>query len=336
MAATMSRIDVIGAGAWGTALAQLAAEKDHRVRLWAHEPDVTAAINKGHENTAYLPGIALSPAIEAVSGIEQVGDADAVLLVTPAQHLRAVAARLAPRLADGTPVVICAKGIEEASGKLMSEALAEALPGVRPAVLSGPTLAGEVARGKPAAVTIAARDVALAELLVAALGSARFRPYAGGDMIGAQIGGAVKNVMAIACGIVAGLGLGQNARAALMTRGLAEMTRLALAKGGSAETMMGLAGLGDLALTCTAEDSRNYSLGVEIGHGAKAADVLGSRRTVAEGAYTAGAVVRLAQTIGVEMPISEAINSVIHEGADLGAVIGGLLARPFKREGLDG
>ncbi len=336
MATTISRIDVIGAGAWGTALAQLAAEKGHRVRLWAHEPEVAAAINTTHENTVYLPGTALAPTIEAVGAIEQVGDADAILLVTPAQHLRAVGARLAPRIADGTPVVICAKGIEEASGKLMSEALAEALPRARPAVLSGPTLAGEVARGKPAAVTIAAEDVALAETLAAALGSARFRPYAGGDVIGAQIGGAVKNVMAIACGIVAGLGLGQNARAALMTRGLAEMTRLALAKGGSVETMMGLAGLGDLALTCTSEDSRNYSLGVEIGRGAKAADVLGSRRTVAEGAYTAGAVVRLARTLDVEMPISEAINSVIHKGADLGAVIGGLLARPFKREGLDG
>lgn len=336
MTGTIAAIDVIGAGAWGTALAQLAAEKGHAVRLWAYEAEVAAAIDKKHENPLYLPDIPLSPAIRATDDIAAMGGADALLLVVPAQHLRGVAGQLASRIGDGAPAVICSKGIEEVTGKLMSEVLAEALPRARPAVLSGPTFASEVARGNPTAVTIAAEEAVLADALAAALGSARFRPYAATDMAGAEIGGSVKNVIAIACGIVAGLGLGQNARAALMTRGLAEMTRLALAKGGAAETMMGLAGIGDLALTCASESSRNYSLGVEIGRGAHAAEVLASRRTVAEGAYTAGAVVRLARALDVEMPISEAINSVIHEGADLEAVIQGLLARPFKREGLDG
>ncbi len=335
MAGTIAAIDVIGAGAWGTALAQLAAEQGHAVGLWAHEPEVAEAINQIHENDAFLPGVPLSPRIRATSAIVELGPADAILLAVPAQHLRAVSARLPPRLADGTPVVVCAKGIEETSGKLMTEVLAETLPGARPAVLSGPTFAGEVARGRPTAVTIAAGEPALADALAAALGSARFRPYASTDMIGAEVGGAVKNVIAIACGIVAGLDLGHNARAALMTRGLAEMTRLSMAKGGAAETMMGLAGLGDLVLTCTSESSRNYTLGIEIGQGARAADVLAGRRTVAEGAYTAGAVTTLARALGVEMPIAEAINSVIHEGADLEAVIQGLLARPFRREGID-
>lgn len=332
MAGAITSIDVIGAGAWGTALAQLAAEKGHAVRLWAHEEEVARDINAIQENAAFLPGIALSKAITATGDLATMGGADAVLLVAPAQHVRAVTEKLAPRLADGTPVVVCAKGIEIETGQLMTEVAAETLARARIAVLSGPTLAGEVARGLPAAATIAADDEATAESLVMALGSARFRPYAGTDPIGCEVGGAIKNVMAIACGIVAGLGLGENARAALMTRGLAEMTRLALAKGGKAETMMGLAGLGDLALTCTAASSRNYSLGAEIGKGARAADILAARRTVAEGAYTAKAVIALARALGVDMPISEAVNSIIHEDADLDTVIQGLLARPFRRE----
>lgn len=329
--AVISAMDVIGAGAWGTALAQLAAEKGHAVRLWAFESDVADDINEVHENATFLPGVTLAPTVHATSDLAALGRADALLLVVPAQHLRAVTTQLAPRITAGTPVVICAKGIEIETGKLMTEVVAETLSHAAPAVLSGPTLAGEVARGLPTAATIAA-DGSLAEDLVTALGSARFRPYAATDMIGCEVGGAVKNVMAIACGIVAGRGLGQNARAALMTRGLAEMTRLALAKGGKAETMMGLAGIGDLALTCTAADSRNYSLGIEIGKGASARDVLANRRTVAEGAYTATAVVGLARALGVEMPISEAVNSIVHEGADLDKVIHGLLARPFKHE----
>ncbi|HEX9808519.1 MAG TPA: NAD(P)H-dependent glycerol-3-phosphate dehydrogenase [Alphaproteobacteria bacterium] len=330
--AAIARIEVIGAGAWGTALAALAAERGHETVLWALEPEVAVEVNEKRTNTPYLPGVTLPDRIAATAEIAEMGRGDAVLLVTPAQHLREVAGRLAPRLAPGMPLVVCAKGIEERTGLLLSEVLAEVAPEAPRAVLSGPTLAGEVARGMPAAVTIAAEDASLAAALVSALGSTRFRPYAGDDPVGCQIGGAVKNVMAIACGIVAGLGLGENARAALMTRGLAEMTRLAIAKGGKLETLMGLSGIGDLALTCAAEASRNYSLGLAVGRGKSAAEVLAGRRSVAEGATTAGAVLRLAASLGVEMPIAAAVNRVVQEGADIPAMIEELMARPFKRE----
>jgi glycerol-3-phosphate dehydrogenase (NAD(P)+) len=215
---------------------------------------------------------------------------------------------------------------------LLSEVVAEVLPAAPMAVLSGPTLAGEVARGRPTAVTIAATEAKLAETLVAALGSARFRPYATGDVIGAEIGGALKNVVAIACGIVAGLGFGQNARAALITRGLAEITRFALAKGAEAATLAGLSGMGDLVLTATSEDSRNYSLGMALGQGGVASEILAQRHTVAEGAYTAGAVARLAETLGIDMPVAQAVDHIINDGAEVAAVVDDILARPFRRE----
>jgi glycerol-3-phosphate dehydrogenase (NAD(P)+) len=278
--------------------------------------------------------VPLAPGVKATGDIGRLAAMDALLLVAPAQHLRAVAGTLAPHAPQGLPVVICSKGIEESSGLLMTEVLAEALPAARPAVLSGPTLAGEIAEGKPTAVTVAAADAALSEALAAAIGSARFRPYTRADMIGVQIGGAVKNVMAIACGMVAGMGFGQNARAALLTLGLTEMTRLALVKGAELETMMGLSGLGDLVLTCTSEDSRNYSLGLEIGKGRRARDVLAARRTVAEGAHTAGAVVRLAARLGVEMPIVAAVDRVVNGDAPLAEVVEELLSRPFRAEGI--
>lgn len=334
MAERFDRIGVIGAGAWGTALAQLIAARGRDALIWAREADVVAAINETHENSLFLPGRKLSPKLRATGDIAAVAALDAVLMVTPAQHLRAVAASMAASAPKGLPVVICAKGIEEKTGLLMTEVLAEALPRARPAVLSGPTFAHEIAAGKPTAITLAAADAALADALAQALGAPRFRPYTRTDMIGVQIGGAVKNVLAIACGMVAGMDLGQNARAALLTLGLAEMTRLALAKGAEAETMMGLSGLGDLVLTCTSESSRNYTLGLEIGKGKKAADILAARRTVAEGAYTAGAVMRLAGTLGVEMPIVAGVDRVVNRGADLGAVVEELLARPFRREGI--
>ncbi|MFM2128776.1 MAG: hypothetical protein RL477_322 [Pseudomonadota bacterium] len=334
MADAISRIGVIGAGAWGTALAQTLAARGGETVIWAREAEVVAAINESHENTLFLPGLRLAPTVRASADIAAMGAMDAVLLVTPAQHLRAVSKALAPHAAAGLPVVICAKGIEEKTGLLMSEVLHESMPGARAAVLSGPTFAHEIAAGKPTAVTLAATDGELAESLAQAIGAPRFRPYTSTDAIGAQIGGAVKNVMAIACGLVAGLDLGQNARAALMTRGLQEMTRLALAKGGELETMMGLAGLGDLVLTCSSESSRNYSLGLEIGRGKRARDVLAGRRTVAEGAYTAGAVMRLAAKLGVEMPIVSAVDRIVNNDADLARVVDELLSRPFKREGI--
>lgn len=335
MSNDIRRIGVIGAGAWGTALAQAIAARGLETVIWARETDVVAAINDTHENKLFLPGIPLAPTVRATADIAALGTMDAVLLVTPAQHLRAVAKSLACHAPRGLPVVICAKGIEESSGLLMSEVLAEAMPEARAAVLSGPTFAHEIAAGKPTAVTLAAGDEELATALANAIGAPRFRPYTRTDMIGVQIGGAVKNVMAIACGMVAGMDLGQNARAALMTLGLTEMTRLALAKGGELETMMGLAGLGDLVLTCTSESSRNYSLGLEIGRGKRASEVLAGRRTVAEGAYTAGAVMRLAGKLGVEMPIVSGVDRVVNRDADLAQVVNELLARPFKRESID-
>jgi len=332
MAETFQRIGVIGAGAWGTALAALVAKHDHETVIWAREAEVVADINERHENSLFLKDVQLPPGLSASTDIATAAKADVLLLVTPAQHLRAVAETLAPHVAPGTPAVICSKGIEESTGKLMTDVLAETLPQARAAVLSGPTLAGEIGAGLPTAVTLAAKDAALAEALAGAVGSTGFRPYTRTDMIGVQIGGALKNVLAIACGMVAGRGLGQNARAALMTVGLKEMTRFALAKGAELETMMGLSGLGDLVLTCTSESSRNYSLGFEIGTGKSAAEALSGRRTVAEGAHTAGAVVTAAHALGVEMPISEAVNRIIHTGANLDEVVAELLARPFKPE----
>ena len=330
---SIERIGIIGAGAWGTALAMVARRAGCRVTLWAHEAEVVDAINRDHENPIFLPGVALDPAIAATGDLaELAGAADALLLVTPAQFLRATAERLASALPADPPLVICSKGIEQGTTALMSEVLADTLPGHPVAVLAGPTFAAEVARGLPTAVTLACADTAAGEALVAALGTSYFRPYLSGDVIGAEIGGAIKNVLAIACGIAHGRAFGDNARAALITRGLAEMTRLAVAKGARPQTMMGLAGLGDLTLTCTSTQSRNYSLGEALGRGEQLADIMASRRSVAEGVFSAEAVVALGETVGVEMPIAEAVDSVLNRGATVDAAIAGLLTRPFRAE----
>ncbi|MBT3792250.1 MAG: NAD(P)-dependent glycerol-3-phosphate dehydrogenase [Rhodospirillales bacterium] len=326
------RINVIGGGAWGTALAAVGAENGADVLIWAREPETVESINKTSENKLYLPGIVLPGGIKATDDISKMGAGDAVLLVAPAQHMRSVTTALAPHIDEGVPAVICAKGIEAETSMLLSDVVQITLPKTPLAVLSGPTLAGEVARGKPTAVTIAANDSALGERLAGLLGSNRLRPYISQDVIGAEIGGAVKNVIAIACGIVAGLDLGQNARSALITRGLAEMTRLAVALGGDVQTLMGLSGLGDLVLTCTATDSRNYSLGLEIGKGGRAADILFSRHTVAEGAHTAGPVTALAKQLSIDMPIANAVRRIINEDAQIEQIISELLSRPFKHE----
>jgi glycerol-3-phosphate dehydrogenase (NAD(P)+) len=328
----MQRIGIVGGGAWGTALAVTARRAGREIVLWAREAEVVTAINQRHENPLFLPGIAIDPAIVATGDIAAAASADAVLLVVPAQHLRAVAGAIAPTLRPGAAVVICAKGVEEASGALMSEVAAAALSGARLAVLSGPTFAGEVARGLPTAVTLATVDQALGGALIAALGTRSFRPYLSADVVGAEIGGAVKNVLAIACGIVAGRRLGDNARAALITRGLAEMVRLAHAKGGRAETLMGLSGLGDLTLTCTALQSRNHSLGFALGEGAVLDEILGRRRSVAEGVSSAAAVAALARRLGLDMPIVAAVDAILHQGADIDETIASLLARPFRGE----
>ena len=329
----MRRIAIIGGGAWGTALALVAARAGARVMLWARDPAIAAAINERHENAVYLPGIALDRAIAATTDPEVALDgADAVLLVVPAQFMRGVLARLKPLLPGPLPLLLCAKGIETESLRTMSELAAEVAPDCPVAVLSGPSFAGEVARDLPTAVTIASRDAALAEAFTAALGTTRFRPYRSHDPIGVEIGGAVKNVLAIACGIVEGRGLGDNARAALITRGLSEMIRLGGAKGAQAETFRGLSGLGDLVLTCTAGQSRNYTLGVALGHGTSLAAALAGRRSIVEGVATAAAVARLAARLHIEMPIAAAVEGVLHGGMAIDAMIESLLSRPYRSE----
>jgi glycerol-3-phosphate dehydrogenase (NAD(P)+) len=329
----VKRLAIIGGGAWGTALAVVARRAGSTAVLWARDGKVVAAINERHENPLFLPGIALDPTIVATSDIDAAMlGAEAALLVVPAQFLRGVIGALRPGLLEGMPVLHCAKGIEAGSLKTMSEVSAELLPNSPLAVLSGPTFATEVARGLPTAVTIASHDTALARGFMTALGSSRFRPYLSNDPTGAEIGGAVKNVLAIACGTVEGRGLGENARASLITRGLAEMIRLGVAKGGRAETFGGLSGIGDLVLTCSAIQSRNYALGVALGRGQKLAAALAGRRSVVEGVTTATAVAELASQLGIEMPISEVVEAVLHRGASIDAMIEGLLRRPYRSE----
>ncbi len=324
----MEKIAIIGAGAWGTALAAVARRAGRHVTIWAREPDVVTAINTDHVNTPFLPAITLDPDIRATNDLATAADADALVLVVPSQFLRTTCDALAPHLGLETPLVICAKGVEVASGALMNEVVEAALPERRFAVLSGPTFAAEVAREQPAAVTLACADTKIGSALAAALGTPRFRIYQSADVIGAEVGGAVKNVLAIACGIVQGRGLGDNARAAIITRGLAEMARLSTAKGGRPETLMGLSGIGDLTLTCNAMQSRNFSLGVDLGHGRTLAEILGERNSVAEGVDTAAAVTALAGALQIDMPICLAVDAIVNRGADIDATVTGLLARP--------
>lgn len=328
----MRRINVIGGGAWGTALASVLAADGVETLLWAREPEVVAAVNGENRNPFFLPGIHLSPAVRATADLAEAAAADALLLVTPAQYLGAICRELTPHLAASTALVICAKGIESRTGALMSEAVTAALPRHAFAVLSGPTFAAEVARGLPAAVTLACTDAALGQTLIDRIGRPTFRPYYSDDVIGAQIGGAVKNVLAIACGIVQGRGLGYNARAALITRGLAEMVRMGRKRGARTETLMGLSGLGDLVLTCTSEKSRNMSLGAALGKGRTLDEVMQERTSVAEGVFTADGVSDLAARIGIEMPICSAVEAVLHRSASIDETIQALLARPFTAE----
>lgn len=330
----LQRIGVLGGGAWGTALANIAAAAGRDVRLWAFEPEVVEAVNATHENPVFLPGHRLDARIRAISDMGDLAGLDAILAVTPAQHLRPTLRRLAGELPEGAPVVLCAKGIEQGSLALMTEVLAQEAPQARAAVLSGPGFARDVVRGLPTATTIACQDAALGAALVAALGRPTFRPYLTDDLVGAEIGGAVKNVIAIACGIAEGRKLGDGARAALITRGFAELSRLGVALGGRQETLSGLCGLGDLVLTCSSLTSRNMSLGAALGEGRSVAEVLGERRSVAEGAASAPAVVALAAKHGVEMPICAAVDDVIAGRLDVDAAIVALLTRPFRAEGV--
>ncbi len=323
---------VVGAGAWGTALAQLCARAGLDVTLWTREPALARSLAETGRNDLYLPGVALAPAICATSDLADLSSADLILATTPAQHMRGVLAGLKLKLHAGAPVILCAKGVEQGSLKLMTQVLAETLPQARPAVLSGPSFAAEVARGSPTAVTLACPDLALGEALARALATPTFRPYLTDDLIGAEAGGAVKNVLAIACGVVEGRGLGRSAHAALITRGFAEMTRLGVALGGRAETLAGLCGLGDLVLTCSSPQSRNMSVGLALGRGETLAAALVGKRSVAEGVASAPAVRALGERLGVEMPICEAVAKIVAGEIGVERAIEDLLSRPLKSE----
>ncbi len=330
----MEHVAIVGAGKWGTALAAAIAQAGRRVTLVTNDDAHAAALNQSHENARHLPGIPLDANIRATTRLTE--PPDILLIVTPAQQVRTVAELLAPSLPEGAPVVLCAKGIELKSGLLMPEVLAEALPQGTPAVLSGPTFATEVVRGLPAALTLACADAELGEKLVAALGSSNFRIYHTTDTTGAALCGAVKNVIAIGCGIVVGRGLGENACAAVMTRGLAEITRLGIALGAAPGTFQGLAGVGDLSLSCTSTSSRNYALGRTLGQGQSLDDATEGGRVLAEGVFTSSAVLARAARVHVEMPICVAVDGVVNHGADIDETIVSLLARPAKAENADG
>ncbi|MEO7178395.1 MAG: NAD(P)H-dependent glycerol-3-phosphate dehydrogenase [Allosphingosinicella sp.] len=327
---SISRLGILGGGAWGTALAQVAAGGGETL-LWALEPEVVESVNADHENRLFLAGVKLDPAIRATGDLAALAACDALLAVTPAQHMRKVLAGM-PALA--VPLILCAKGMEESTMALMHDVAREAQPSAPIAILSGPTFAHEVAAGLPAAVTLAVDDRALGERLRARLARPWFRPYLSDDIVGAEIGGAVKNVLAIACGVVEGRRLGQNARSALISRGFAEMTRFGLARGARAETLAGLSGLGDLVLTCSSTSSRNFSLGKGLGEGRQAAELLADRRTVAEGAYTAPVLAKAAREAGVDMPIVSAVCALLAGEASVDEVVERLLARPLRSEGV--
>ena len=324
------KLGVIGGGAWGTALAQVAAVGGDSVVLWAREAEVVDAINSVRENTSFLKGVPLSDHIVATGDLAALEACEALLVVTPAQHMRAV---LNNTPVGKRPLVLCAKGIEAGTQLLMSEVAAECCPEADIAVLSGPTFAHEVAKGLPTAITLACEDAAIGQQLAARIAKPHFRPYVSQDVIGAEIGGAVKNVLAIACGVVDGAGLGQNARASLIARGFAEMSRFGLARGAKAETLAGLSGLGDLVLTCSSTSSRNFSLGKGLGEGQSAASLLADRKTVAEGAHTAPVLQQAAKAAGVEMPIVDAVCALLNN-VDVRDVVTSLLSRPLKGEGV--
>jgi len=328
----MTKAGVIGGGAWGTALAQVCARAGLETTLWAREADVVASVNTDHENTSFLPGVALDPSIHATGDFVDLARSDLVLAVAPAQHLRATLAAFGPHVPDGLQILLCAKGVEQGSLKLMTEVLAETVPQARPAVLSGPSFAAEVARGLPTAVTLACPDPGCAEELAEQIATPTFRPYFATDMIGAEAGGAVKNVLAIACGIVEGRGLGRSAHAALITRGFSELTRLAVALGGEAETVAGLCGLGDLVLTCSSPQSRNMSVGLALGRGQSLEEALAGKLSVAEGVASAPAVRQLARKLGVDVPICEATAAILAGEAGVDDAIRGLLSRPLREE----
>lgn len=329
MTSTRCPVGIIGGGAWGTALAAVMAQIHDDVLIWARENEVVTGINEAHENAVFLPSLKLSPKISATGDLTRMAECGALLVVTPAQHVRATLAALSDTKA---PLLLCAKGIEAETQMLVSDIAAAVRPENPLAVLSGPTFAHEVAAGKPTAITLATPNQAIGSMLMRLIAAPHFRPYWSDDVVGAEIGGAVKNVLAIGCGVVDGAGLGLNARAALIARGFAEMQRYGLARGGRAETLAGLSGLGDLVLTCSSENSRNFSLGRGLGQGMPASEMLADRRTVAEGAFTAPVLAQSAKKLGVDMPIVAAVCALLDGSATVSEVTAALLARPLKAE----
>lgn len=328
----MQTIGIIGGGAWGTALAQNFANAGKDVLVWAREEEVVSSINNNHENTMFLAGVKLHENIKATGSLTVAAKADVLLMVTPAQHLRTTLESMKAELNETKPIVICAKGVEINSGLLLSQIAAEAAPKSPIAILTGPTFAAEIARGLPSAVTLAMKDKGDAEKLAEALNTRSLRMYASDDIIGAQIGGAVKNVIAIACGVIEGKKLGDSARAALVTRGLAEIARLGSALGAKKETLMGMCGVGDLILTCSSMQSRNFSLGYALGQGESLESILAKRNSVTEGVHTAKALAVMAKNNAVEMPISDAMNACLSEGCSVDKMIEKMLDRPVKSE----
>jgi glycerol-3-phosphate dehydrogenase (NAD(P)+) len=327
------RCAVIGAGAWGTALADLLARNGHEVRLWAYEPDVIESINTKHENVRFLRGHQLSHSIQAIGDIDRaVSGAELVTLATPSHVLRRIVKSAARSLPPGAPLVVATKGIEKETLSLMTDIAEQEVPAAAVVALSGPSFATEVVTCQPTAVVVASKQDGAAAIAQRAFSSPYFRTYTHTDVIGVELGGALKNVMAVATGIAEGLGLGFNARAALVTRGLAEMTRLGMALGAQQGTFAGLAGLGDLVLTCTGSLSRNRAVGVEVGKGRKLEDVLKDRETVAEGVVTAQSARELAAREGVEMPIVDTVNRVLFEGQPARSAIAGLMTRELRAE----
>jgi glycerol-3-phosphate dehydrogenase (NAD(P)+) len=332
----MKKVSIIGAGAWGTALAIACSNTGSSVTLWSRHQDHSDAINNQKRNDRYLPGIDIPDAISATSNLIAASQNDLIFIVVPAQHLREIVTQMGAAITDSSVLVLCSKGFEQSTGMLLSQVVDDISRDTITAILSGPNFAREVALGKPSATTLAADNQEIADKIIAAVGQPTFRPYLSSDKVGAQIGGAVKNVLAIASGIVAGADLGENARAALITRGMAEILRLGDKLGARAETLTGLSGFGDLVLSCGSEQSRNFSLGSALGRGEALNDILAARQSVTEGVYTAAALRKMASRLQIDMPLCAAVDDIVNNGVGVETAIQKLLARPFRDEKLAG
>lgn len=328
----MNRIGILGAGAWGTALAKALSRDGRDIILWGRDPELVKAINKQHENIVYLSKVELPKTIRATTELSDLLDVEALLLVAPAQKTREILEKIAPQLPSWIPLIICSKGIENETGQLLSEAVHETVDGNPIAILSGPNFAHEIVLGLPAATTIATNDRDLGFLLVESFGSPNLRPYYSPDPIGVQIGGALKNVYAIASGITTGKNLGQNASAALITRCLAEMARLGMRMGADYKTFAGLSGVGDLMLSCSSERSRNMRFGMALAQGRTPQEIMGETRSIFEGYHTTFSIKKLAKKADVDMPVAEGVYKILYEGADINSSIQNLLNRPFSEE----